>query len=105
VITCANVINNKNGLLFWGASQSNTPFQGGVKCVASPTRRTPNLSSLGSATGNDCSGSYAFAFDTAYMNAVSLDPGDTVYAQWWMRDPASPSTTGLSNGIRFTVCD
>jgi hypothetical protein len=27
-----------------------------------------------------------------------------VYAQYWMRDPASPSTTGLSNAVQFTVC-
>jgi hypothetical protein len=38
------------------------------------------------------------------MNANAIDPGDVIYAQWWMRDPASPSTTGLSNGIKFTVC-
>jgi hypothetical protein len=55
-------------------------------------------------SGNSCTGSYAFTFSTAYMNSVGLNPGDTVFAQWWMRDPASPSTTGLSNGVRFTVC-
>jgi hypothetical protein len=105
VITCSNVINQKNGLLFWGFTPAATPFQGGTKCVASPTRRTPNLSSGGSASGNDCSGTYAFAFSTGYMNSVGLVPGDTVHAQWWMRDPASPSTTGLSNALRFTICD
>jgi hypothetical protein len=38
------------------------------------------------------------------MNAVGITPGQTIYCQWWMRDPGSPSTTGLSNGVRFTVC-
>ena len=36
---------------------------------------------------------------------ASLTPGDTLYAQWWMRDPVATSTTGLSNGLRFTVCE
>jgi hypothetical protein len=38
------------------------------------------------------------------MSQYSLDPGDTVYAQWWMRDPAIASTTGLSNAVKFTIC-
>jgi hypothetical protein len=97
VITCNNVLNNKNGLLFWGFASSAAPFQGGTKCVASPTIRTPNSGSGGSPAGNDCSGAYAFAFGTAYMNTLGVDPGDTIYAQWWMRDPASASTPhGLS---------
>ena len=33
-----------------------------------------------------------------------MDAGETFYAQWWMRDPASPSTTGFSNAVKFTVC-
>jgi hypothetical protein len=33
-----------------------------------------------------------------------MDPGETFYAQTWMRDSASPSHTGLSNAIQFTVC-
>lgn len=103
-VTCANALNNKNGLLFWGFASSATPFQGGTKCVASPTVRTPTLASGGSASGNDCTGTYSFNFSTAYMTSMGIDPGETLFAQWWMRDPASPSTTGLSNGLRFTVC-
>jgi hypothetical protein len=98
------VLNQKNGLLFWAMSSSATPFQGGFKCVGNPTNRTASISSGGPLSGNSCTGSYAFTFSTAYMNSVGLNPGDTVFAQWWMRDPASPSTTGLSNGVRFTVC-
>jgi subtilisin family serine protease len=104
-VTCSNVLNHKNGLLFWGQTPTSFPFQGGIKCVASPTVRTVNISSGGSASGNDCSGAYAFTFDTAYMNLYSIDPGDPVRAQWWMRDPQSPSTTGLSDALKFTVCD
>ena len=103
-VTCNNVLNQKSGLLFWGTSSSTTPFQGGFKCVGNPTVRTTAVSSGGAVTGNSCTGSYAFQFTTAYMNSVGLFPGDTVYAQWWMRDPGSTSTTGLSNAVRFTVC-
>jgi hypothetical protein len=38
------------------------------------------------------------------MTQNGIDPGDTLFAQWWMRDPGAASTTGLSNAIRFTVC-
>ncbi|MBM3989828.1 MAG: hypothetical protein FJ298_02355 [Planctomycetes bacterium] len=103
-VTCTNVLNQKSGLLFWGATLSTTPFQGGFKCVGNPTVRTVAVNSGGNALGNSCTGSYSFGFTTAYMNSVGLSPGDTVYAQWWMRDPASASTTGLSNAVTFTVC-
>ena len=104
-VTCTNVINNKNGLLFWGRTQTAVPFDGGWKCVAAPTVRTPIQGSGGSLSGNDCTGSYAFTFSTSYMNSVGIVPGDTIYCQHWMRDPPSPSTTGLSNALQFTVCD
>jgi hypothetical protein len=103
-VTCNNVINQKNGLCFWGRSSIAVPFQGGTLCVGAPTVRTANISSGGSAGGNDCTGSYSFTFDTAYMTANSIDPGETIFAQFWMRDPPSPSTTGLSNAVQFTVC-
>ena len=104
-VTCTNVLNQKNGLLYWSFSPSATPFQGGIKCVNSPSVRTSASSSGGAASGNSCTGSYAFNFSTAYMNAHGLVPGHTLYAQWWMRDPASSFSTGLSNGLQFTVCD
>ncbi len=103
-VTCTNVLNQKFGLLFWGFAPLSTPFQGGTLCVASPTIRTASLSSGGASSGNSCTGSYAFTFSTAYLNANGINPGQTLYGQWWMRDPASPSTTGLSNAVRFTVC-
>ena len=30
--------------------------------------------------------------------------GDTVWAQAWFRDPPSPKTTHLSDGLEFVVC-
>ncbi|MCY3004028.1 MAG: hypothetical protein NTV21_19705 [Planctomycetota bacterium] len=103
-VTCTNVLNQKAGLLFWGYGSSATAFQGGFKCVANPTVRTPSVGSGGNTTGNSCTGSYGFTFTTAYMNSLGIVPGDTIYAQWWTRDPAAPFTTGLSNAVQFTVC-
>jgi len=105
VITCSNVISQKNGLFFFGTAPLAAPFQGGTMCIQAPTIRTATHSSGGSVAGNDCTGTYAFAFSTAVMNLYGIDPGDTIYGQWWMRDPAVASTTGLSNAVRFTVCE
>jgi YD repeat-containing protein len=103
VVTAANVLNNKSGLMFWGITPSATPFQGGIKCVAAPTVRTPVQNSGGNPPPNDCSGAYAFGFDSAYMTAKGLAPGATVYCQYWTRDPSAPFTTGLTDGLQFTV--
>lgn len=103
VVTCANALNQRSGLLFHGGFATAVPFQGGTLCVAQPVRRTVVQSSGGSVTGNDCSGTHAYGFTTAEFNAAALLPGDIVFCQWWMRDPASPSTTSLSNALRFSV--
>jgi hypothetical protein len=104
-VTCDLVINQKNGLLFYGFAPLAAPFQGGTLCVASPTIRSPSQNSGGSALGADCTGSFSFTFTTAVMNQNGLDVGETIYAQYWYRDPQSPSTTGLSNGLYFTICN
>jgi YD repeat-containing protein len=103
VVTAANVLNNKSGLLFWGTTASASPFQGGIKCVAAPTVRTPIQNSGGNPPPNDCSGGYGFAFDTAYLTAKGLGAGNTVYAQYWTRDPTAPHTTGLTDALCFTL--
>jgi hypothetical protein len=104
-VTATNVVNNKNGLIFWGFTQSSTPFQGGTKCVAAPTARTPVQLSGGNPPPDDCSGSYDFHFTHAYMQARGWAAGTTVYAQAWGRDPQSPITTSLSDAIGITVCN
>jgi hypothetical protein len=104
-VNCSNVLNQKNGLLFFGFGPNAAAFQGGTLCVASPTIRTQNQLSGGPTSGNSCTGAYGFAFTPSVMASHGINAGETVYAQWWMRDPASPSTTGLSNAVQFTVCN
>lgn len=104
-ITAGSVLNNKPGILFYGFAANALPFQGGFLCVQPPTKRTPPQFSGGNPPPDDCSGLYTFDFN-AWLQAGS-DPGvlsgSQVFAQYWTRDPASPSTTGLSNGLSFTV--
>jgi hypothetical protein len=103
-VTASQVLNNKNGLLFWGSDPLAAPFQGGTKCVAAPTVRTPIQGSGGNPPPNDCSGTYSFSFDPAYMASKGLTPGQAVHAQYWSRDPQSPSTTGLTDALWFIIC-
>lgn len=104
-VRATNVINLKSGLLFWGRAAASQPFQGGTKCVASPSVRTSLSNSGGNAGPDDCSGTYSFHVSHAYMTASAMFAGNTIYAQWWTRDPASlPSLTGLTAGLRFTIC-
>ena len=104
-VRALNELNQQNGLMFYGFDSSATPFQGGWLCVKSPTKRTGVQNSGGSASGSDCTGSYALDFN-AFIQGGS-DPelvlGQEVYCQYWSRDPASASTTCLTNAMRFVI--
>jgi hypothetical protein len=85
---------NVAGVAFWGLAAANTPFQGGVKYVASPTQRMGLVQT--DATGRAAIG-------------VPIDPtmlGQTRYYQFWFRDPAHPDGTsvGLTNGLAVSFC-
>jgi hypothetical protein len=91
-------------LYFYSQSGPATvPFQGGVLCVAAPLVRTPVTMSGGAAA---CSGSLGLDFNTWIASGAdpSLGAGSAVWMQAWSRDPASPSTTSLSDALRFEVC-
>jgi hypothetical protein len=106
-LTAVNVLNNKNGLFFWGFMPNNIPFAGGFRCVKEPIRRTPIAASGGTPfPANDCSGFYSFHFSQAYMVSEGLSPGITLYGQYWSRDPgfAPPTNVGLTDGVQFTIC-
>ena len=106
LVTATNVLNNKTGYVFYGLNGAATiPFQGGTKCVAAPTRRTPNQLSGGNASGDDCSGGYSFDFNALVASGANpaLIEGVDVWTQYWMRDPQSASTTGLTDGLHFVL--
>jgi len=108
VVRCFNVLSNKQGLCYYGFSgRANAPFQGGLKCVADPVRRTTLQNSGGLGSFNNCGGVLALDF-TALMNSgvdPLLTPGASVNVQSWRRDPGSPSKNGLSNALEFTLCN
>ena len=105
-VTASMVINNKNGILFYGLNgPNNLPFQGGWLCVQPPLKRTPIQNSGGNPPPDDCSGTYTFDFN-AWLQGGSdpgVGPGVQVHGQYWQRDPQSPSTTGLTDAIAFAV--
>jgi hypothetical protein len=104
-VTASNVINQKSGLLFYGYKSATVAFQGGFKCIASPTRRTTVQNSGGAPTGSSCSGAYSFDFNAWIASGTdpTLGVGAEVFAQYWSRDPGTPSLTSLSNAIRFVI--
>lgn len=101
------VINNKNGMLFYGFAPNNIPFKGGTLCVRPPISRTPVQGSGGNPPPNDCSGQFHFDFNAWIQSGIDpqLTVGLTVFAQYWYRDPGSPmpSHTGLTDAVRFPV--
>jgi hypothetical protein len=105
VITCFKVLDGKNGLMFYGYAPNSAPFQGGTLCVQPPTRRTPVQLAQNVVSNGSCRSVFTLDFNAWIASGVDplLVPGANVYAQWWMRDPASASTTGLSNGVTFAI--
>lgn len=97
-ITAQMVLNNKPGIFFYGFGQNNLPFQGGFLCVQPPTQRLAPSNTGGNPPPDDCSGT--LAVDVA---ALALTPGMTVNFQCWTRDPASPSTTNLTDGCEVII--
>ncbi|MCY3003612.1 MAG: PQQ-dependent sugar dehydrogenase [Planctomycetota bacterium] len=106
-ITATNLINNRQGLLFYGFGASAQPFQGGTKCVQSPVLRTPTMNTGGTPTGINCSGTFNFNFK-ALIDSGSVPQlqviGQQVNAQYWSRDPQDPFTISLTNGVQFQIC-
>ena len=104
-VRATNVLSNKAGLLSYGFAPAATPFQGGLRCIAGPLRRTPFQGSGGNPLPIDCSGTYRFDFQNRIQKGVdpALAAGATIYCQFWSRDVLSPSPTGLTDAARFTI--
>jgi len=104
VVSAANEVPNKSGLLFFGFAPRAQAFQGGLHCVQLPTKRVGVQVSGGSAA---CSGNYSFDMGAYIQSGVhpGLLPGAIVYCQWWGRDPGEPSgfQTSLTNSLRFGI--
>jgi hypothetical protein len=107
LVGATQVLPQRTGILIYGVNGPKAaPFQGGTMCVASPTRRTPPRTARPAGVP-PCIGVYSFDFNGLITSGSdpALVPGRQVWAQYWMRDDASPSTTGLTNALMFTICD
>jgi hypothetical protein len=104
-VVARNVLNQKNGLLFYGYAAASAPFQGGTMCVLQPLHRTAIQASNGNTNTSNCSGVFAYDFNARIRS--NIDPGllagANVFAQFWYRDPAVASTTGLTNAVHFLI--
>jgi hypothetical protein len=108
-ITVSNVEGQRQGLIFYsvtGAAAAPWGGSGSFKCVLDPVQRTPQQNSNG--TDGSCDGAMTldfndYIFTTPGALGTPFSAGDTVWAQAWFRDPPSPKTTHLSNGLEFRV--
>lgn len=105
VVTVDAVEGNKQGIVFWGTTPAALPWGAGTSwlCVSAPTRRT-GVQSSGGAAGA-CDGALTLDFNAWMAANPTKAPvaGTTVYLQGWFRDPPSPQTSSLSNGLCITV--
>jgi hypothetical protein len=113
VITCSQVRNNKNGLLFYGFNgRTGVPFQGGTFCVQPPVVRSLLINSGGNPVpADDCSGVFSMDMNAFASGNLGGSPwptltvvGTVVDCQWWGRDPGAVGNTSLSNGLEYAVC-
>jgi len=106
-VTATQVLNQKPGLMFWGRAHAPPPFAGGMVCLQGTLIRTPVQFAGGSPLpAQDCSGTYDYPFTQSYMALHAVVSGETLYAQYYARDPAHPDGTGrsLSDALEFAVC-
>jgi hypothetical protein len=109
VINVANVEGLKQGILFYGINgRVATPWGTGSSflCVKAPTQRMTVANSggsIGTCTGSLSQDWLAFVAANPASLGVPFTTGDVVDAQAWFRDPPSPKTTNLSDGLEFTI--
>ncbi len=109
-IAALGVEGSRIGYLYYGvtgASASPWGMSSSVMCVQAPRQRMGNVHSGG--TAGQCNGVVAADWNSYISSQPSalgqpFAPGTQVWAQAWYRDPPSPKTTNLSDGIFFVVC-
>jgi len=105
-VTATNVYNQRYGVAVWGLGIANTPYHGGILCVASPTKFAPATRSGGSPPpATDCTGAFSAFFSQAFLAGHNLTPGTAGYVQFLIRDPgfAPPDGMSMTDALRFVV--
>jgi len=107
VVVATNILNGRNGLLFYGYQPSAAPFQGGTLCVQGSIRRTAVQNSGAVGASSNCAGSFQFdmnAFITSGADPLLQVVGQTFACQFWSRDPGDPFGSSLTNAVLGQVC-
>ena len=108
-VNVTGVEGQKQGIIFYGVTSAiASPWSVGSSsflCVKAPTQRTGTQNSGG--TLNGCDGQMTldlFAYLSTHPTALGAPfaAGNVAYFQGWFRDPPSPKTTSLSDGLAVT---
>ena len=105
-IAATNLRNKSNGLLIYGFAEGNAPLGNGTLCISGTVRRTTLQSTGGSPTGSDCTGVLSMNWNAWAATAGDplIQPGGTIYVQYWSRDVDDPFGSNLSGGLAFNLC-
>jgi hypothetical protein len=104
-VVCNQLEAGRSGIQLFGTSgAASLPFSNGLLCVNPPFYRLSVKRTQGTAA---CSGSLTYSM-SEMLNAQGaptvLSPGAVVHQQTWIRDPAAPVATAVSNGLTYVVC-
>jgi hypothetical protein len=103
----ASVLNNTNGLLYYGVNgRTAFPWHGGTMCVQPPLTRTPVRNSGGDPwPAQNCSGRWSIDFNTALATLPPYASGTMLDLQWFGRDAgfAPPNGYQFTDALEFTL--
>lgn len=108
LIRATDLPGQRNALVLYGTSCGvEQPWGTTTRCVGAPVQRTDPRSTGG--TSGACDGSLTFDFHEwrttrPWALGVPFAPGDVVWTQVWYRDPAAPTGSNFSPGLRFQWC-
>lgn len=106
-VSATNVEGLKQGLIFYGVSgQAASPWGASFLCVKAPSQRTGPQNSGGSF--GSCDGALVLdwnAFVASHPSALGapFSAGQVLNAQGWFRDPPTPKSSSLSDGLELTL--
>jgi hypothetical protein len=107
-VYCMDVPPKVMSMLFYSTSgPSNAPFAGGVLCLQQPIQATLPIKTLDLGFYPPCSGRFSYDFNSwiASGNDPQLIAGQSVWMQYWYRDPGGlPGTNiGLSDALFVVI--
>lgn len=106
LVRAHDVLVDEPGYLLYGFASSAIAFHGGTLCVKAPFTRwlPPRRASNGGAA--PCGGQLTRDFNKRIRSGADplLTVGQTVHAQWRLRDRGDPFGDSLTDAISFQVC-